>query len=92
MYYLSLHVTPRWGNSGCQERKKSLAHIWIEAKDSVKAARRAINYLEQHQWEVHSLHQHPTLICGEDQTHGPNGLIHCRITLEQGISLCFTDQ
>lgn len=92
MYYLSLDVTPRWKNPGCRKMKKSLAHIWIEAKDPVKAARRAINYLEQHQWEVHSLHQHPTLICDKEETHGPAGLIHCHIALEQGISLCLTDQ
>lgn len=91
MYYVSMYVTPHWKHSNCQTIKKALAQFWVDAKDSVKAARKAINYSEKHQWEVHSLKQIPTMIGYEDHTHGAIGLTHSQRAHEQGISMCLTD-
>jgi N-acetylglutamate synthase-like GNAT family acetyltransferase len=91
MYYISMYVTPHWKQSDCQKVKKALAQFWVNAKDSVTAARKAINYSEKHQCEVHSLKQIPTVIGYEDQTHGAIGLTHSHRAHEQGISMCLTD-
>jgi hypothetical protein len=91
MYYVSMYVTPHWKQSNCQKVKKALAQFWVDAKDSVKAARKAINFSEKHQWEVHSLKQIPTVIGYEDHTHGAIGLTHSHRAHEQGISMCLTD-
>ena len=91
MYYISMYVTPHWKQSNCQKVKKALAQFWVDAKDSVKAARKAINYSEKHQWEVHSIKHPPHRINDEDHTHGVIGLTHSHRAHEQGISMCLTD-
>jgi hypothetical protein len=91
MYYTSMCVTPQWKQSDCQKVKKALAQFWVDAKDAVTAARKAINYSEKHHWEVHSLKQIPTVIGYQDHTHGALGLTHSHRAREQGISMCLTD-
>ncbi|MEZ4599157.1 MAG: hypothetical protein R2940_05145 [Syntrophotaleaceae bacterium] len=89
MYYLSLDVTPRYRNSGCQKEKKSLAHVLLKAKDCVKAARKAINYLERRQWEVQGFRQYPTLICSEEDNCKIAGAF--TMTLDEGISFYLSE-
>ncbi|ABA90096.2 hypothetical protein Pcar_2861 [Syntrophotalea carbinolica DSM 2380] len=91
MYYISMCVTPHWQQSNCQKVKKALAQFWVDAKDSVKACRKAINFSEQHQFEVHSIKQIPTALSEEDDTHDAIGFVHSQIAQEQGISMCLTN-
>lgn len=91
MYYVSLCVTPHWKPSGCQNVKKALAQFWVDAKDAVTAGRKAINFSEKHQWEVHSLKQFPTVIDLQDDSHGVIGSTHSHRAHEHGISMCLTD-
>jgi len=91
MYYLSMCVTPHWKQSNCQTVKRALAQFWVDAKDAVTAARKAINYSEKRQWEVHSLKQIPTPIGCQDHIHGAIGFTHSHRAHEQGISMCLTD-
>lgn len=91
MYYLSMCVTPHWGNPDCHTVKKALAHFWVEAKDCIKAVRKAINYSEKHQWEVHSLKHNPTMVNCEYQACDPAGSTYFYSVLDQDISMCLTD-
>jgi hypothetical protein len=91
MYYISMYVTPHWNQPDCQIVKKALARFWVEAKDSVRAGRKAINYSEKHQFEVHYFKQAPTPVDCEDPSYGAIESIHAQIAREQGISMCLTD-
>lgn len=91
MYYISMYVTPHWKQPDCRKVKKALAHFWVVAKDSVKASRKAINYLESQQWEVHSLKELGIVVGREDHAHGAIGLVHSYRAQEHGFSACLTD-
>ncbi len=91
MYYLSMKVAPPWKKDHSRKVKQALAHFWIEAENGNGAAHRALDYLEQRQWQVLGIQEKPNVVGEQDDSHGCMGLTQSLRAKIYGLSLCLTD-
>ncbi|APG27575.1 hypothetical protein A7E78_06830 [Syntrophotalea acetylenivorans] len=91
MYYLSMKVTPPWNQDRPRKVKQALAHFWVEAETSNSAAHKALDYLEQRQWQVLAIQEKPNEVSEQDDSHGCMGLTQSVRAKVYGLSLCLTD-